>query len=87
MSALDGKGTKHPNGIDVPVGKLFIDETAVTSSAAELNKLDGAGAVVASGTKASHIADIANDASGTVIATAVNAIIAALEAFNITANS
>ena len=33
--------------------------TAVTSSAAELNKLDGAGAAVASGTEAALIADIA----------------------------
>lgn len=39
MSGLDQKGTKHPNGIDVPAGKLFIDEVAVTPSAAELNKL------------------------------------------------
>lgn len=41
MSGLDQKGSKFPNGIDVPEGKLFIDEVAVTSSAAELNILDG----------------------------------------------
>ena len=55
----------------------------VTATAAELNLLDGAGAVVASGTQVSHISDIANDANGTLIATAVNAIIDALEAFGI----
>jgi hypothetical protein len=41
MSALDGKGTKFPNGINVDVGELFISDVAVTSSAAELNILDG----------------------------------------------
>ncbi|RLI68369.1 MAG: hypothetical protein DRP02_12720 [Candidatus Gerdarchaeota archaeon] len=39
------------------------------------------------GTVASNVADIANDASGTVIATAVNAIIAALEGVGILADS
>ena len=43
MSGLDQKGTKFPNGIDVPAGKLFIDEVAVTSSAAELNLLASCG--------------------------------------------
>jgi len=49
MSGLDQKGTKYPNGIDVPAGKLFIDEVAVTPTAAELNLLDGsvAGTAVA----------------------------------------
>ena len=41
MSGLDQKGTKFPNGIDVPAGKMFIDEVAVTASAAELNILAG----------------------------------------------
>lgn len=59
----------------------------VTATAAELNKLSGSGAAVASGTQAAAIADIAVDANGTAIATAVNAIIAALEAFGITATS
>lgn len=41
MSALDGKGTKFPSGINVDEGELFINSVAVTSTAAELNKLDG----------------------------------------------
>lgn len=57
----------------------------VTANKDEINKLDGAGAVVASGTQAALIADIANDASGTQIATAVNAIIDALQAFGVVA--
>jgi len=47
MSGLDGKGTKFPNGIDVPAGKMFIDEVVMTASAAELNKLDGVTATMA----------------------------------------
>lgn len=47
MSGLDQKGTKYPNGIDVPAGKLFIDEVAMTSTAAELNILDGVTATTA----------------------------------------
>lgn len=70
---------------DIEVNTIKLGGTAITSTAAEINLLDGAGAVVASGTQASHIDDIANDASGTQIATAVNAILAALEAFGITA--
>lgn len=46
-------------------------------------KVYNAGEAVASGTQVANIADIANDASGTQIATAVNAIIAALEEFGI----
>lgn len=37
------------------------------------------GKISKAGTQANHIADIANDANGTVIATAVNAILKALE--------
>lgn len=48
-------------------------------------KISG-GTITADGSQASHIADIANDASGTVIATAVNAILAALEGVGITAS-
>jgi hypothetical protein len=70
----------------------------VTASAAEINKLDGSGAVVASGTQVANIAavadDLAIDANGTAIAGAVNAnaaaindLIAAVEAFNIAADS
>lgn len=39
-------------------GALKIAGTAITATAAELNKLASAGAVVASGTQASNIADI-----------------------------
>lgn len=45
------------------------------------------GKITAAGTQAAHIADIANDANGTAIATAVNAILAALEGVGITAAS
>ena len=68
-------------------GCIEINGEAITATAAELNLLSGAGAAVASGTQAAVIADIAVDANGTAIATAVNAIIAALEAFGITATS
>lgn len=68
-------------------GCIEINGEAITATAAELNKLSGSGAAVASGTQAAAIADIAVDANGTAIATAVNAIIAALEAFGITATS
>lgn len=57
----------------------------ITATAAELNKLDGVGAVVASGATHAHVADIADAASGAQIATAVNAILAALEAFKVNA--
>lgn len=60
--------------------------TAVTATAAELNKLAGAGAVVASGTQASTITD---PTGGAIIdaesRTAINAIIDALQAFGIVA--
>ena len=41
------------------------------------------GKITKAGTQANHIADIANDANGTAIATAVNAILAALEGVGI----
>jgi hypothetical protein len=41
------------------------------------------GKISKAGTQANHIADIANDANGTAIATAVNAILAALEGVGI----
>lgn len=88
MSALDGKGTKFPNGINVDAGELYISDVAVTATAAELNKLDGAGAVVASGTRAALIAD---PTEGTTIdaeaRAAIVAIIDALQAFGIVATS
>jgi hypothetical protein len=57
----------------------------LTATAAELNKLDGAGTIVASGTQHAHIADVGNTATGTQLATAINAILDALEAFGINA--
>lgn len=45
------------------------------------------GIVKANGTQASHIADITNAASGTEIATAVNAILAALKGAGIVKKS
>lgn len=75
-------------GDAVKVGGVTIDGdslavTGLTATAEELNLLAGAGEVVASGTPHAHIADIANDATGTQIATAVNAVLDALEAFAI----
>jgi hypothetical protein len=58
--------------------------TAITATAAEINKLAGAGAVVASGTQAAHIADPTDEASNSA---AIASILNALEAFGITAAS
>ena len=54
----------------------------VTVVGGELNIAAG-GKISKAGTQANHIADIANDANGTAIATAVNAILAALEGVGI----
>ncbi len=68
-------------------GALKLDGTAVTASAAELNKLAGAGAVVASGTQADHIADPTGGTTTDAEArTAIAAILDALEAFGIVAS-
>lgn len=66
---------------------LMIDGVAVTASADELNKLDGAGAVVASGTQATAIANVATAGSATAAAnaTAINAILAVLREFDVIA--
>jgi len=69
------------------IKKIAINGTEVTATAAELNKLDGAGAVVASGTAHALIADVANDASGTLLAAAINGIIDTLQAFGMVATS
>lgn len=66
-------------------GCIEINGEALTATAAELNLLSGAGAAVASGTQVANIADITNTANGTAIATAVNSILDALEAFGIMA--
>lgn len=47
MSGLDQKGTRFPNGVNVPAGKLHIADVAVTATAAELNKMDGVTATAA----------------------------------------
>lgn len=54
----------------------------VTVIGGELNVAAG-GKITKAGTQANHIADIANNADGTAIATAVNAILAALEGVGI----
>ena len=56
--------------------------------AADFAKLHAAtGAAIASGTQHAHIANIGNTATGTEIATAVNAILVALEAFAVNASA
>ena len=67
------------------VKALALDGVGITVSAGEINKLDGSGAVIASGTKSTLIADLTDTATGAEIASAVNAIIDALIAFKITA--
>ncbi len=71
------------------IQELRINGAAVTATAAELNKIDGAGAAVASGTQQASIADLAVTGTyatdDTPIETAVNAIIAALVEFGIIA--
>ena len=61
-------------------------DTVVVASGGEIN-IETGGAITADGTQAATIADIATDASGTVIATAVNAIIAALKGSGVIASS
>ena len=54
----------------------------VTVIGGELN-VAATGKISKAGTQANHIADITNEATGTQIATAVNAILAALEGVGI----
>lgn len=62
--------------------------TDITASTTEINKLDGVGAAVASGTQAAKINDPSGGATTDAEArTAINAIIDALEAFGISATS
>lgn len=85
-----GKQTIESGGIvDFESGSFFkIGGTAVTPSAAELNKLDGAGEVVASGTQAALISDPTGGTTTDAEArTAINAVIDALQAFGIVASS
>jgi len=67
------------------ISKMAIGGTTVSATAAEINKLSDSGAVVASGTQAALIADLGDSATGAQIATAVNAIIDAVQAFGIVA--
>ena len=63
--------------------KNYIEQGGdVTVIGGELNVAAG-GKISKAGTQANHIADIANNADGTAIATAVNAILAALEGVGI----
>lgn len=76
-------------------GKALLDDAnaaaqlitlGLTATAAEINKLDGAGATVASGTQHAHVADPTGGATVDAESrTAINAILDALEAFGINA--
>ena len=78
---IDSGGT-----LNIPaLSAIVVDDVALTVTATEIEKLAGSGAVIASGTQADNIVDIADDASGALIATAVNSILDALEAFGIMA--
>lgn len=73
-SALDIK-TAYLNGVEL------------TATAAELNKLDGAGTTVVSGTQAEVIADPSGGTTTDAEArTAINSIIDVLQAFDIVAS-
>jgi hypothetical protein len=62
--------------------------TSVTATAAEINKLASSGAIVASGTAHVHVTDPTGGATADAEArTAINAILAALEAFGINLSS
>jgi len=62
--------------------------TSVTATAAEINKLASAGAIVASGTQHALVGDPSGGATQDAEArTAINAIIDALQAFGIVATS
>ena len=63
--------------------KNYIEQGGdVTVIGGELN-IAAVGKITKAGTQASHIADIGNEATGTQIATAVNAILKALEGVGI----
>ena len=101
VSATDkvlGRSTAGAGNVEeiacTAAGRALLDDASaaaqlitlgLTATAAELNKLDGAGATVASGTQHAHIADVSTSATGTQLATAINALIDALEAFQIAA--
>jgi hypothetical protein len=81
---------------DVSIGSAVIAD--VTATAAELNKLSGAGATVASGAQHAHVANLKSDyttgdldTEAKIIAAinaanaGINAVLAALQAFKINA--
>lgn len=75
-----GTGRADPEELSVLDG--------LTATVTELNKLGGAGAVIASGTQAAKINDPSGGATTDAEArTAINSIINALEAFGISASS
>lgn len=61
-------------------------DTLAVKSGGVVN-IETGGIIKANGTQANHIANIANDANGTAIATAVNAIITVLEGIGATKTS
>lgn len=84
MSGQDGKGTKYPNGVDVPEGKLFIDEAAVTLTAAKINLLTqgvAAGYKIARGT---HTPTTGSDTVVTGLTTVVAAVASLKDAPSLT---
>jgi hypothetical protein len=100
MVAMVANAETRWNDKTFRIGTLFIGGTEVTATAAELNKLDGVGAAVASGTQAANITDasVAHALNATFsdvevetalnnLGTKINSVIAALEAFGITASS
>lgn len=94
---------KNLDVLALPVSGLKIGAgagTAVTTSAAELNKLTGSGAAVASGTQAAHLADASTahalnatfsdteaESALNALGVKINSIIDALEAYGIMAAS
>jgi hypothetical protein len=100
MASGDNK-TTGLNSINLDLNGLKINDVAVTSTAAELNALDGitasvaelnklhgAGSAVASGTQQTLISDPSSGSTGDAEArTAINTIIDALQAFGIVATS
>lgn len=88
------------DGIVVDAGEITIGATAVTATAAEINKLAGSGAAVASGTQRTHLTDASTahalnatfsdtevETALNALATKINTIIDALEAYGIMAAS
>lgn len=79
-------GYTHFDGVDAATFK--INGTQVTATAAELNKLDNAGAIVATGTQAAHIGDPTGGTTvDTEARTAIASILDAIEAFKIASTS